>query len=86
LGFRPEDVTVEKKKPSSPAIEANIYVLETLGSQILVSLLVDNFVLKSVENPNREYELSQLVGQKVWLKIDMKKIHLFDKKTGNLII
>lgn len=86
LGFRPEDATVEKKRPSGPSIEAKIYVLEPLGSQILVSLLVDDFVVKSVENPSREYELSQLVGQKVWLKIDMKKIHLFDKKKGSLII
>ena len=85
LGFRAEDSIIEEKKTSGESIESKIYIIEPLGSQLLVTLLVGDKIVKSLDTPTRELELNKLVGKKVYLKIDKHKIHLFEKNTGNLL-
>jgi len=82
LGFRPEDVSIEKKRAKKNLIEAEVYVSEPLGSEILVSLKIGDALVKVTTEPYSVLE----IGEKVWLELSEKRIHIFDKKTQKTII
>ena len=77
IGFRPEDAHLTKEKISKDSFEANIFVIEPLGAQLLITLSVDDQLLKVLETPNFNAD----IGEKVWVSLDNKKIHIFNKET-----
>lgn len=81
FGFRPEDAHVTKNNISSDSIEANIFVIEPLGAQSLLTLKVGDELVKVLEKP----DFKANIGDKVWISLNKKKIHLFDKKTTKRI-
>lgn len=82
LGIRPEDISISKKPIERDYIEAEVYVTEPLGSELIVDLKVGGNVIKI--KTLEEVELN--IGDKVWIKFDEDKMHLFDKKTEKAII
>ena len=82
LGFRPEDVTVHKKRPRAEFITAEIYVTEPLGAEVIVDLKVGDQLVKASISP----ELKLKMGEKVYINLNKNKIHIFDKKTEKAII
>jgi multiple sugar transport system ATP-binding protein len=82
LGVRPEDISLGKNRTQEKSVEAEIYVIEPLGSEIIVDLKLGDNLIKVKTTP--DFALS--IGEKVWIGFDMEKIHLFDKKTENSII
>ena len=82
LGVRPEDVRVSKDRPNRDAIEAEVYVVEPLGAQIILDLEVGSNMLRA---ESREGFLPK-VGDKVWLSFKKDKLHVFDKKTEKAVI
>ena len=81
LGVRPEDIRISKTQIDENCIKARIFVTEPLGSQVLVTLLSGEDPLKVMESA--DFEAKE--GEEVWLKINMKKMHVFEKKSGRVI-
>ncbi|MEM1694576.1 MAG: ABC transporter ATP-binding protein [Ignisphaera sp.] len=77
LGVRPENVRVSKKG----GIAGKVYVSEYLGNTVYVKIQIsDNLIIQGVG------ESAYSIGDVAAIDIDMNKIHLFDEKTGSLII
>ena len=77
LGIRPEDIEVR----DDGEISGEAYVIEPLGSETLLSIKTgeNTFMLKI--KPDLEVK----VGDKLSLRLNDKKIHLFDGETLNAI-
>ena len=82
LGVRPEDLhdAAEPGAPSGETFEADVKVIEPMGS--------DKFLTLSVPGRDTEFtarvvpESDATVGEPVTLSPNMKKVHLFDDATG----
>jgi multiple sugar transport system ATP-binding protein len=81
LGIRPEDIFIERSAPHK-FIDAEVYLIEPLGSEIVVDLKVGNNLIKA-KTHSLTVRFSQ--GQRVCIEFDKEKIHIFDKKTENFI-
>ena len=82
LGIRPEDILLERERPRGDAVEAEVYVVEPLGSEIIVDLRVGESMLRARSPPG----LVLKIGDKVWLIFRREKLHIFDGKTENAIV
>jgi multiple sugar transport system ATP-binding protein len=82
LGVRPEDTLVQADRPRGDAVEAEVYVVEPLGAQIIIDLRVGENILKA-ESPEG---LLPSVGDRVWVSLRRNKLHIFDKKTEKAIV
>jgi len=81
LGVRPQDITVnEEEVPNSIASE--VYAIEPLGHETIFDLKLGDKVVKACTHPTYTINL----GQKVWMKFDMDRMHLIDKKTEKAVI
>ncbi len=83
LGLRPEDLSIsrEVKKPET-AIPAEIYVIEPLGTEVIVDAKVGENIIKLREAPTFRGRM----GEKVWIVFNKDRMHVFDKKTEATII
>jgi len=81
LGFRPEDASVTSKREAD-TIEAKVYLLEPIGDAIIVNLLIGDDLVKV----KTKTTLKPKVRSKVYLKIMMNKIHIFDKENQQIIL
>ncbi|MGA3108096.1 MAG: ABC transporter ATP-binding protein [Candidatus Bathyarchaeia archaeon] len=80
LGIRPEDISVSQQRSTS-SVEATVYVVEPLGSEVLVNLKLGNEIVKARAPPSTMVK----VEDQVYLTFNKDKMHLFDK-TKKLII
>ncbi|MEE9586316.1 MAG: ABC transporter ATP-binding protein [Nitrososphaerales archaeon] len=80
LGVRPEDIDVGRKK-SAGAIEAEVYLTEPLGSEIILILKLGGNIVSAKVEAGTEVK----IGEKVWITFDKKKIHIFNKP-GEIIL
>ena len=81
LGVRPEDVMLERGK-TKKGIEAQVYIMEPLGSEVIVDIKIGDNLLKAKASP--DFQAS--IGESVGMNFNMKKAHIFDKKTEKVII
>ena len=81
FGIRPEDMKITREQPEKDAIEAKVYVMEPLGSGILVTLMSGDDSIKVMETA----EFEATLGESVWLTVNKKKMHIFDKETGKIV-
>ena len=81
LGIRPEDILISSEKVDN-SIKAIIDIIEPMGREVEIHLNVgDHAVIalaKSIENLK--------IGDEIYLILDDKKIHLFDKETKKNVI
>jgi multiple sugar transport system ATP-binding protein len=82
LGVRPENVLLEKRKTPTSPIEAEVYVTEPLGSEVIVDLKVGDNLIKA--RAPADFALG--IGAKTWIGFEEEKLHLFDKKTEKALI
>ena len=82
LGVRPEDISLGRKRTPEKLVEAEVYVTEPLGSEVIVDLKVGDNLVKVKTTP----DFSMSIGERVWIGFNKEKIHLFDKKTEKAII
>jgi len=80
LGIRPEWIRIEKKKTEN-LVPAEIYVIEPLGPSKIVDLKVGNDIIKA--RTGADFEVR--IGDRVWIELIEKKVHFFDKQSGNAI-
>ena len=82
LGIRPDDITLSNKKIEDKTVEANVYLLEHMGSKTIIDFELENSLIK-VESTEDKIDLKP--GDKANLVFNNKKMHIFDKKTEKAI-
>ena len=78
LGIRPEDIEIDHKKGE----EAEIYVIEPMGMQVLVTVKLGNLQIRVLTTP----PFTKKMGESVKLHFNTNKIHLFDKNTERSLL
>ena len=85
LGIRPEDIHDEEiyiaQMPEN-VIEAEVDVIEMLGSETLLYMHVNDLNLNVRVNPR----IQTKVGENLQIVFDINKLHLFDKETEEVIL
>jgi multiple sugar transport system ATP-binding protein len=82
LGLRPEHVRPgEAREPGEVAVDANVEVIEPLGSETLTWLTIGGKSMTGRFPP----EQGVRPGQKVRVSLAMSRMHLFDTETGAAI-
>ena len=81
LGFRPQDASIASKRQTN-TIETRVYALEPIGDALIVDVTIGNDMVKVKTGADLKFE----IGSKVYLKIDLNKLHLFNRKTQQRII
>lgn len=76
LGIRPENMTLTNEIHN--AVKGEIYVIEPLGRDKLVNVKIGSNKVKIIAPQN----YTANIGDKVYVKFDLDKIHLFDSKSG----
>lgn len=80
IGIRPEHIELTRREESD--IEGVVYVVEPLGAEYIINVLIDKDTLIKVKTI-REVQLS--TGDKVYLRVDWKKAVAFDPATGQTL-
>ncbi len=80
IAFRPEHVLlVDEPIGRNLNIEAEVYVIEPLGKETIVTLVVaGNLMIKAVASP--DYSLRS--GERIYVSVPRNKVMLFDPATG----
>lgn len=81
LGVRPESITIVKKKRPN-TISAKVDVLEPIGRELHVQLAVGDKSFIAITDPDQDLSIEE----KVWLLFDEKRLYIFDKKSGKLLV
>ena len=83
VGIRPSDIAIHRDRPEIPAIEADILVLETLGSYSVVTAQAGdrNFKVKA----GSEATLELTAGARAWLAPDSSRYHFFHPESGEAL-
>jgi multiple sugar transport system ATP-binding protein len=74
---RPEDVHLSEQCDTEGCFPAKVSVVEPLGSETIVDVIVGNDIIKAITPPVQH--LSE--GQQIWVHFDRTRVHLFDPKT-----
>jgi len=82
LGARPEDLTVVKGKPDKADILAEIYVVEPVGESTIVDLKIGKYLAKARAPAGFKAE----IGERVGVNIGREKMHIFEKRTDQLLL
>jgi len=82
LGVRPEDLHIYPTHTPDSVFEADVYVVEPMGPNMVVDLKIGDYLLKSV-TPSL---LHLSTGQRIWVGFSPDRIHLFDAKGETAII
>ncbi|MBM4340986.1 MAG: ABC transporter ATP-binding protein [Deltaproteobacteria bacterium] len=77
LGVRPENFTISAKKSTEDSFQVEVYVTEPLGEDMIVDVLLQENKLKL----KTRIEFEPKMGDKIWLDINKRKMHLFDHET-----
>ncbi|MBB6448778.1 multiple sugar transport system ATP-binding protein [Geomicrobium halophilum] len=81
LGIRPEDVEVSAS-PISEGIEAEVYVVEPLGKEMIAIMKVGDHTITAIVEPDMPLDMNQ----KVWLTFNSNKVHVFDGSTEKKVV
>ncbi len=82
LGIRPEDCEL-CMEPMGDSIPGELYVIEPLGSELVLDIKIGSLLFKV-----RTFGVKAVpkVGEKIWIRINRNKMHIFDKKTEKAIL
>jgi multiple sugar transport system ATP-binding protein len=81
MGIRPEDVEVNTQRKTEDSIQSEVYITEPIGPKTVVSLSIGNTKIKSMVPETFHTK----IGEKLWTNFNMKKLHIFDKKSEKAI-
>ncbi len=83
LGIRPEDLTLHLNQVEG-SYEGKVSIIESLGRESVAYVGVGADILK-IFVP-KTLGSSVKVGDKVWVSFDEDEVHIFDKKSGKILI
>ena len=78
IGFRPEHMIVSDEKVPNAVFQADLYVVEPMGSSFIVDLRAGEYLIKAIVPPTTKLPPP---GEKVWAGFPPDKLHIFDAKT-----
>ena len=78
IGFRPEHMIVSDEKVPNSVFQADLYVVEPMGSSFIVDLRAGEYLIKAIVPPTTKLPPP---GEKVWAGFPPDKLHIFDAKT-----
>jgi len=79
LGVRPEHIhIVQQKVERKPDFTANVFIIEPLGLETIVTLKADERLILA----RAPSDFRANIGDEVGVGIDKRRIYIFDKKTG----
>jgi len=76
IGIRPRDVRIYEK-PAEGRIKGKIIAIEPLGVESIVTIKLDEILIKVVIPRGLILEMNQ----QVWLEFNLQKMHIFNKRT-----
>ena len=82
MGVRPQNLMVLKNRDSPECFEAEIYAVEPLGTETVVDLKIGDDRYKAVTGPKFDLTLDE----NVWVRVDKGYIHVFDRKTEQILL
>ena len=82
IGIRPENILLHKEKISESYIEAIIDVIEMVGSESYLYSNIGETQITIRINSNYDFKRDE----KVYMELDMNKMHIFDKETEENIL
>jgi multiple sugar transport system ATP-binding protein len=83
LGIRPEHVTISDNPiEGKPSLRSKVYTFDIVGAETILHVNVNGCLLK-VFLP---YIYTPETGTELWINIDLNRIHVFDKKTGIIVV
>ena len=80
LGIRAEDIFIHDE-PSEETIQAEVYVVEPLGSENIIDLKIGDNLLRARTLPTVQPD----IGQPIHTLFDKNRMHVFDKSTEKAI-
>lgn len=80
LGVRAEDIFI-RDEPSPETVQAEVYIVEPLGSENIIDLRIAENMIKAKTLPT----VMPDIGQKVNIWFNKDRIHIFDKNTEKAI-
>jgi multiple sugar transport system ATP-binding protein len=78
VGVRPEAISILVAANADDAIDATVFIVETLGSDIYLTVRCGETQLKVRTGAERSFSL----GEHVRLRFDRARLHVFDESTG----
>jgi multiple sugar transport system ATP-binding protein len=85
MGIRPENIHVEEiylQQMTESTLDANVEVVEMLGSETLLYLRIDDISMTARVNPRTKAKAEDVIK----IALDTNRAHLFDKDTEKVII
>jgi multiple sugar transport system ATP-binding protein len=82
LGIRPSNVEVWNQEPPGDRIESEVYVKQPMGTETVLSFKIGETYLNAKVPASTTFDR----GDKVWLTLNKKAIHLFDAKNQRAIL
>ncbi len=82
IGFRPEHMILSIEKSPESIFQADVYVVEPMGSSYVVDLKAGEYLLKAISPVTTRLPP---IGEKVWVGFPLDKMHIFDAKTEKAI-
>ena len=81
VGIRPADLSIAKERRAANDIPGEVYVVEPTGFTQIIDFKVGSQIMKIETLAALKCDL----GDKVFVAPNMSKLHVFDKKTGEII-
>jgi len=82
LGIRPSDITVDKTKSSDRSLPAKVYEMILTGDIYELALDIGGNIFRALVPST----FKASIGDPFWVNFDDKKLHIFDKQTGNSVV
>jgi multiple sugar transport system ATP-binding protein len=81
-GIRPESIKISLQREDENYLPAEIFLTEPIGSDIIIDFRFSGVNFKASVEPTFDAQM----GEKIWVRFNMDKIHLFNKETEEAII
>ena len=81
MGIRPEDLEISKERDSESVLQAEVYVVESMGPNVLVDLRMGEQSLKCICGSSTGVR----GGERVWIGFKDSSVHLFDAQSEEAI-
>src|SRR5690606_6587570 len=81
LGVRPEDVELQTNMSGEGLLPAKVYVTEPLGDRTIVDMQLGSATVKVKADP----EFKAASGDRLGMRFDPTRIHVFDKSSGEAV-
>jgi multiple sugar transport system ATP-binding protein len=82
FGIRPEDITIDPALRDAGAVEASVYIYETLGKETLLTLICGDNKIKASTPASLRLD----IGANVWMSFAPQGIRIFDADSEKLLV